>query len=221
VIGAGQTNILMSNFLKKYDFVKEVSVFNRTLDKAQSLADKMQGQGFTLDALSTFKGGFDIMIVCTGSTEKFVDPALYTSLLQGETDQKIIVDLSVPSNIDPDVLATNDINFIEIESLKKLAADNLSFRKNEIAKVKEILADRVTEFKEIYRQREIERDISHIPVAIKAVKDKAINVVFKKQLDKVDAETRDLIEEMMTYMEKKCIAVPIKKAKEVLPSPTK
>ncbi len=221
VIGAGQTNILMSNFLKKYEFVKEVSVFNRSLDKAQSLADRLHGQGYTLDALSTFKGGFDIMIICTGSTEKFVDSALYTQLLQGESDQKIIVDLSVPSNINRGVLAENDINYIEIESLKKLAADNLAFRKTEISKVKEILAERVTEFKEIYRQREIERDISHIPVAIKAVKEKAINVVFKKQLDKVDPQTRDLIEEMMCYMEKKCIAVPIKKAKEANPISTK
>lgn len=221
VIGAGQTNILMSNFLKKYEFIKEVSVFNRTLDNAQSLADRLQGQGYTLDALSTFKGGFDIIIICTGSTEKFVDSTLYTQLLQGESDQKIIVDLSVPSNIDRSVLADNDINYIEIESLKKLAADNLAFRKNEITKVKEILAERVTEFKEVYRQREIERDISHIPVAIKAVKEKALNVVFKKQLDKVDPQTRDLIEEMMSYMEKKCIAVPIKKAKEANPIPTK
>jgi len=221
VIGAGQTNILMSNFLKKYEFIKKVSVFNRTLDNAQSLADRLHGKGYTLDALSTFKGGFDIMIICTGSTEKFVDQALFTQMLQGESDQKIIVDLSVPSNIHPEVLADNDINFIEIESLKKLAADNLAFRKNEIAKVKEILAERVTEFKEIYRQREIERDISHIPVEIKAVKEKALNVVFKKQLDKVDPETRDLIEEMMTYMEKKCIAVPIKKAKQINPIPTK
>ncbi len=213
VIGAGQTNLLMSNFLKKYKF-QDVVVFNRTLEKAQLLADRFTGNAIALDDLKTYQKGFDIMIICTGSTAKFVDSNLYAQLLQGDTDQKIIVDLSVPSNIDKGVFADHDINYIEIESLKKLAADNLAFRKNEISKVKEILAERVIEFKEVYRQREIERDYSHIPQQIKAVKEKAINVVFKKQLEAVDPNARLLIEEMMAYMEKKCIAVPIKKAKQ-------
>ncbi len=214
IIGAGQTNVLMSNFLKKYEFIKNVSVFNRTLDNAQELANRLNGRAYTLEDLNTYGEGFDIMIICTSSTEKFINPEIYSQLLQSDSDQKIIVDLSVPSNIDKKVLANNDINYIEIESLKKLAADNLAFRKNEIAKVKEILAERVTEFKEVYRQRELVREISHVPKEIKAVKEKAINIVFKKQLEKVDAPTRELIEEMMTYMEKKCIALPIKKAKE-------
>ncbi len=213
IIGAGQTNVLMSNFLKKYNF-KDVAVFNRTLEKAEVLAARLHGDAFTLDGLQSFKKGFDIMIICTGSTAKFIDQATYAQLLQGESNQKIIVDLSVPSNIDGAVLANNDIHYIEIDSLKKLAADNMDFRKKEISKVKEILAERVVEFKELYRIREIERDHSHIPTEIKAVKEKALNVVFKKQLENVDEDTRSLIEEMMTYMEKKCIAVPIKKAKK-------
>jgi len=213
MIGAGQTNILMSNFLKKYEFTN-VTVFNRTLAKAESLAERFLGKGFSLEALNTFDQGFDIIIVCTGSTAKLIDQNMYDQLVQGDKAQKIIVDLSVPSNVDLDVIKNNNIHFIEIDSLKKLAADNMAFRKNEIVKVREILADRVVEFKEIYRQREIERNFSHIPEEIKAVKAKALNVVFKKQLDAVDDKTRQLIEEMMTYMEKKCIAVPIKKAKQ-------
>ena len=203
----------MSNFLKKYKF-KDIAVFNRTLEKAEELADRLNGDAFTLDGLQRFEKGFDIMIVCTGSTAKFIDGTTYAQLLQGEKNQKIIVDLSVPSNIDENVFAHNDIHHIAIDSLKKLAADNLDFRKKEISKVKEILADRVVEFKEVYRQREIEIDHNHIPTEIKAIKEKAINVVYKKQLENVDPETRSLIEEMMTYMEKKCIAVPIKKAKK-------
>ena len=213
IIGAGQTNVLMSNFLKKYKF-SHTAVFNRTLEKAEELAARLDGYAYTLDDLKTFDKGFDIMIICTGSTAKFIDQPVYTQLLQGDKNQKIIVDLSVPSNIDAEVLANNDIHHIEIDSLKKLAEDNLAFRRKEISKVKEILADRVVEFKEIYRQRQIEIDHNHIPSEIKAIKDRAMNLVYKKQLDNLDPKTRDLIEEMMSYMEKKCIAVPIKKAKE-------
>lgn len=81
IIGAGQTNILMSNFLKKYKF-KDIAVFNRTLEKAQELADRLNGNAYTLDGLQVFSQGFDIMIICTGSTAKFIDDTTYAQLLQ-------------------------------------------------------------------------------------------------------------------------------------------
>ncbi|NJN77484.1 MAG: hypothetical protein HC803_03445 [Saprospiraceae bacterium] len=41
-----------------------------------------------------------------------------------------------------------------------------------------------------------------IPVQIKEVKSKAMNEVFKKELDGLDESTIDLMNRMLTYMEK-------------------
>jgi len=43
-----------------------------------------------------------------------------------------------------------------------------------------------------------------------------MNEVFKKDLDALDDNTKALFEKMMTYMEKKCISVPMKAAKELI-----
>ena len=92
----------------------------------------------------------------------------------------------------------------------------MAFRQNEIHKVKAILDKQLDEFKVLYQERAIEKALSHVPVEIKAIKEKAMKEVFSKDLEKLDPDTRKLIDQMMTYMEKKCIAVPIKNAKKNL-----
>jgi glutamyl-tRNA reductase len=39
--------------------------------------------------------------------------------------------------------------------------------------------------------------------------------VFKKDIESLDENARLLLERMMTYMEKKCIGIPMKAAKSV------
>lgn len=213
MIGAGQTNMLVTKFLKKHEFTN-LKVYNRTLAKAQKLAMSMNGSAETLDQLEHFKGGFDILIICTAATESILSKEQYDYLLNGESATKIIIDLAVPRNVSEEVIKNFNVNYIEVDSLKQLAEQNLAFRQNEIHKVKNILDLQLEEFKVLYRERAIEKALSHIPIEIKAIKRKALDEVFSKDMAKLDNDTKALIEQMMTYMEKKCIAVPIKNAKK-------
>ena len=65
------------------------TVFNRSLDNATELANFLDGAAYTLDNLANYKGGFDVMIVCTGATEPVITPAIYEQCLQGENTKKI------------------------------------------------------------------------------------------------------------------------------------
>jgi len=215
IVGAGQTNLLVTKFLKKHEF-SNIVVFNRTLERAQQLANIVKGSAQTLADLPNYKEGFDAMIICTGATEAIVDIDLYEKILNGNSDEKIIIDLSVPNNIAADVVEKFNINYIEIEDLRALAAENMAFRKQEISHVKELLTVRIDQFKKLHQERIIERALSDIPVKIKAIKQKAMNEIFHKELETLDDPTKDLVEKMLTYMEKQCISVPMKAAKEQL-----
>lgn len=215
MIGAGQTNLLVAKFLAKYDF-HNVSVFNRTLEKAEQLAEMVQGRAFHFNNLSSYKAGFDCMIVCTGATNAVVDKTLYASLLAGETDRKTVIDLSVPNNVAKEVTQNFNLHFIEIENLRALANENLAFREQEIIHASELLDRSLAEFELSARSRGIERALHKIPQEVKAVKERAMNEVFRKEVEVLDDSTRQLLERMMTYMEKKCTGIPMKLAKEAL-----
>jgi glutamyl-tRNA reductase len=68
-------------------------------------------------------------------------------------------------------------------------------------------------FQMIYRQRQIEKAMQYIPKEIKAVRSHAMNTVFKKELENIDEQSRDLLERMMFYMERRCISIPMQAAK--------
>lgn len=218
MIGAGQTNVLVAKFLAKNGF-HNVAVFNRTLERAQHIAKTVGGRAFGFDELGHYTEGFDCLIVCTGATKAVVDNELYIKLLAGETGLKTIIDLSVPNNVCKEVVASHDVHFIEIEGLRALAHENRSFREREVSAATELLNRHLAEFEAAVRNRRIERALRQVPAEVKAVKEYAMNKVFKKEIDVLDETTRELLERMMDFMEKKCTGIPIKVAKQALTAP--
>jgi glutamyl-tRNA reductase len=201
IVGAGQTNTLIAKFLAKAEEI--AAIFPH-------------GRAFDLNALHNYSEGFDALIVCTAATEPVITPELYSQLLNGETGAKVLIDLSIPHNIAPEVVNNYENHYIEIEGLRALAKENLAFRELEVQKAKAMLEDFIEELPKVFQQRRLEIAMRQVPVEIKAVKDRALNEVFHKEVAQLDTNTRDLLERMLEYMEKKCIGIPMKAAKEVI-----
>jgi glutamyl-tRNA reductase len=55
-----------------------------------------------------------------------------------------------------------------------------------------------------------------VPQKVKEIKSMAMNEVFKNDLDNLDKESKEILEKILGYMEKKYMSVPMKMAKEIL-----
>jgi len=217
MIGAGQTNLLVTKFLKKAGH-QNLTVFNRTQKRAQSLAKGFAGgRGFALSELENYGEGFDVLIVCTGSAEPIVTSGLFQWLLAGEDPRdKVVIDLGVPADVAESTVAGHDFEYVGIEQLRALAEENMGFRREEIKRAHGVLHKHLGELETTYRQRLLERAMSHLPEEIKAIKHTAVNQIFAKELDKLNPEAQELMLRMMTYMEKRCIGIPMKAAREAI-----
>jgi len=129
--------------------------------------------------------------------------------------KKVVIDLALPADVDTAVVEKNDLFYIDIESLKKQAMENLSKRENEIEACKAIIEQKVEEFKLLFQERKIELAFGEIPKQIKSIKETAMNEVFAKDLDMLDSESKEVLEKVLSYMEKKYNALTIKTAKKV------
>lgn len=215
IIGAGETNKNIAQYFKKHKYAN-FSVFNRTLEKAKSLANELNGKAYQLSDLKHFSEGFDVIITCTGATEPIITPEIYQQLLQGDSSKKIIVDLAVPNDTALDVRQNYSIHYIEVESLKELAKKNIEERYKELTHAERIIKDNIEEFKSVWRQRHIEIAMSDVPKKIKEIKHKAINTVFVDEINALDEQSKAVLERVIEYMEKKYISVPMVMAKEIL-----
>lgn len=215
IIGAGETNQNIAKYLKKHTFTN-FFVFNRTLSKAQALAKELGGEAFSLDQLSNFDKGFDVIITCTGATEPIITEEIYKKLLNGEDSNKLIVDLAIPYDTAPEVVKNYKVQYIEITSLQDIANKNLQERYQELINGEAIIEKNIKEFKPILKQRRVELAMKDVPKKIKEIKETALNAVFADEIKGLDENSRLVLEKVMNYMEKKYISVPMVMAKDIL-----
>ncbi len=216
LLGAGQTNRLVLKFLTKQGF-RNFAIFNRSLKRAEELAAEVNAEAYSLESLSSYSRGFDVIIAATGATSSIVTKKVYKELLgDGDSNQKLLIDLSVPNNIDPKLAQTFNTTYIPIESLRELAEANLAFREKEVTRAKDVVAEYLDVFYTAFKERQIELALRDVPIQIKAIRQHALNNVFKNEVENLDEDSKALIDRMMAYMEKRCIAIPIQVAKEKL-----
>ena len=215
IIGAGETNQNISKYLQKHKF-SNFAIFNRTKSKAESLAKELNGEAFGLEELQNYKKGFDVIITCTSSVEPIITEEIYRSLLNGETDKKVIVDLAVPNDTSGAVVEKFPVHFIEVHSLQEIANSNLQERYDELINAERIIERNILEFGPILRQRRIEIAMKEVPEKIKEIKSLAMNSIFAQDLENLDNNSREVLDKIINYMEKKYISVPMIIAKNIL-----
>lgn len=213
-VGAGDTNSKMAKYLQKHKFAN-FTVFNRTLEKAQVLASMLNGTAASLSELKNYTKGFDVIIVCTAASQAIITKDIYSSLLQGETNKKVLIDLSIPSGVESSVPAEFPSFYIDINSLKNQAEENLKLRLSEIKKCEEIIGFKLEEFKRLQKERRVELAFGEIPRQVRAIKDVALTEVFAKEISELDPNSKEVLDKVIGYIEKKYNAVAMKTAKDV------
>jgi len=215
MIGAGQTNRQMAQYLHKAPF-GSITVFNRTQSKAEELATYLGGRALPMADLATYREPFDIIITCTGATQPIIGQRLYRNMLGNDLAQKVIVDLALPTDVEEEVVRKNNVNYIGIESLKEQARRNLEQRQQEMERCKTLIDAQIAEFSLLLRQREVELAMREIPVKVRDIRNRATEKVFAKELEALDPASREVLEKVIDYMEKKYISVPMKMAREII-----
>lgn len=214
-VGSGETNTTLANYLQKHKFAN-FTVFNRSLGNAEKLAQLLNGRAYELSALADHTEGFDVLFVCTGSSEPLITPEIYKQLRGDDTSKKVIIDLALPANVHPEVASDPRLHYIDIDSIKLQAEANLQLRKNEVVKCEDIIRSSTGQFNGLYQERRVELAFGNVPKQVKAIKELALTEVFAREISTLDSQGKEVLDKVLSYMEKKYNAVAIKTAKEVL-----
>ena len=214
-VGSGVTNTAMARYLSKHGFTDFV-VFNRTLSNAEKLAAELNGTAFPLYALSDYKQGFDVIVTCTGSEDVVITKDIYHALTGSDTARKVVIDLAVPNDLDPAVPQQWDVNLIAVNNLQEIANDNLKERESQLEACRVIIENNILEFRSDLRQRQVEIAMSDVPRKVKEIRDNAVNAVFAKEIEQLDPASKEVLDRILSYVEKKYISVPMKMAREIM-----
>ncbi|MBI3883091.1 MAG: NAD(P)-binding domain-containing protein, partial [Sphingobacteriales bacterium] len=146
--------------LVDYLSTKNITLINRTEDKAAELASELGLQSASMNALDQQIQNADIILVSTNAAE----PVILTSHLKNSTS-KLIIDLSIPYNVEASAQQLPHITLINVDDLSKIKDETLQKRQSEIPKAKSIITEHINEFMLWHEMRK------NVPV-LKAVKNK-------------------------------------------------
>ena len=160
LVGVGKIGRNTCRNLVDYLETKNITLINRTEAKAEALALELGLQYASHDRLSEYVRQADIIIVATNASHPTIE---YKDLEnQGE---KLIIDLSIPYNVDPAAQRLENITLINVDELSKLKDSTLHKRKAEVPKARTIISAHIVDFLEWHEMRK------HVPV-LRAVKSK-------------------------------------------------
>lgn len=215
VIGAGETNWKLLDYLKKNPG-HSYFIYNRTPEKARELAERVKGQFFPLQHLSWHSDPFDAILLCTSSPEPIITLEIAEKVFPLFQNEPVIVDLSVPSGIHPDVVQQYNPFVIQIEGLERQVEQNRKEREKEIENCEKIIQQYFVAHRKLQMERTVELMLGEIPQKIRETKEKALNEVFKNEISCLNEESRDVLLKVLDYMEKKYNSFTFRSAKELL-----
>lgn len=158
VLGTGKIGTNTCKNLVDYLATTNITLINRTQQKAAELAAKLGLQSASMDDLADNILLADIIIVATNA----IEPVVTFSHLINNGD-KLVIDLSIPYNVAAAAQHLPNITLINVDQLSKIKDATLQKREAEVPKAKKIIDQHINEFLSWHLMRK------NVPV-LKAVK---------------------------------------------------
>ncbi|SCY32038.1 glutamyl-tRNA reductase [Nonlabens sp. Hel1_33_55] len=141
LFGTGKIGRNTCENLIKHTQNKQITLINRTKDRAERIAGKFDLVVRDYAELEEEIAGTDIMIVATGAQNPTVSKNLIVT-----NRPLLLLDLSIPRNVDPDVSELENVTLIHLDELSQITESTLENREHFIPQAQEIISQIIAEF---------------------------------------------------------------------------
>ena len=144
-----------------------ITVANRTLERAQSLAHRFNARAIELRELAEHLHEHDVVVSSTASSLPILGKGMVERALKARRRLPMfMVDLAVPRDIEPEVAELDDVFLYTIDDLKGIVQGNLDARRSAVQQAEAIIDTQVGQFMHWMQVRE------SVPL-IRALRDQA------------------------------------------------
>ena len=173
VIGSGtNAELVVKHLIRKN--AGDITVVARNPDAAEQLISKTAvGQFLPLSDLEDNLSDVDIVFTATSSPQPLF---VAESILQKRTKPLLLIDISVPRNIAPELADVEKVKFFDIDNLNKIIERNNLNRQNELPKALMIIEEHLQVFSRWFARCDVvsprRKSLSIIP-AVRRLPEKA------------------------------------------------
>lgn len=144
-VGLGETSKLSIRHLHQKK-IKNIKICNRTESKAKLFSKEL---GYSSVKFEDFKKEIkksDVVFFSTSSKTTLLNKSDLEKIMKNRRKKLLLVDLSVPRNLESDLYELKNVEVINVDNLKDAVNDNYKKRKGEIIKAELYIEEFLVEF---------------------------------------------------------------------------
>ena len=179
VFGAGNVAETIVSSLSGMN-VNSIFISNRTHEHAEQLAERLNGKAVHREDLKDVLSESDLLIVATSAPHILINRKRIASAIGNK--ELMIIDVSVPKNVDDDVRGLENIHLESMEGLQAIAAENLRKRVSEIPKAEKMIEEGVHSILSEMSEKDADLLIRCINEKISAIREEELSKAKQKVL---------------------------------------
>ena len=146
LVGAGETIELVAQHLKEQG-VTCLAVANRTVARAEALAESLDASVFTLSQVPEHLKDFDIVISSTASQLPLIGKGMVEKALRQRRNMPMfLVDLAVPRDIESEVNELGDAYLYTVDDLQHIVQKNLANREQAAQEAEKLIEKQASDY---------------------------------------------------------------------------
>ena len=187
LFGTGKIGRNTCENLVKHTKHEQITLINRTKDKAEKLAKKLNVIVKDYADLQLELQKADVVVVATGAQNPTVDKAILNL-----KKPLLILDLSIPKNVHENVKDLAGVTLVHMDHLSQMTDETLENRKLHIPAAEAIIEEIKEEFLAWTKQRKFAPTINALKEKLNSIKDGELNFQ-RKKITNFDEEQAEII----------------------------
>jgi glutamyl-tRNA reductase len=180
----------------------KLTLINRTRDRAEFIADRFNLEVADMSRLPEQIAEADLVIVATGATEPVIRPEHMQPSMENPKF-KVMLDLSVPRNIDPNVATLDFVDVANMDMLGDVTDEAYKKREEEVPLVKKIIEQEISDYQLWINEQRVVPTIKALTRKFESIREDEFeffkNKITSNDHEKIDNLTRRIVNKIAAY----------------------
>ncbi|GAB6034045.1 glutamyl-tRNA reductase [Galenea microaerophila] len=180
LIGAGETIELVARHLKEAQ-VERLIIANRTLSKAHTLAEEVEGYAIELDEIPNHLHEADLVVASTASPKPILRVETVKAAMKKRKGRSVfMIDIAVPRDIEAEASQVDNVYLYTVDDLESIIEENKRARADAALAAEEIIQQQANQFVMQFRaMNEVNPIIRDFRQQAMAIKDHSLQQALK------------------------------------------
>ena len=214
IIGAGTMGTLVAHALAHRN-VSAIYVANRTFERAEALAEELNGFAVRYDEKDRYIACSDVVISATSAPHAVITSEMLRQIMENRENRNrdlMLVDIATPRDIEEAASELPDVKLYNIDGLKEISDRNLQKRMQEVGRVEKIIEEEYELLQLQYKRQRADKIIAALYSQIQDLRirerERAVNRLSAKHT--LGDFERQVLDDLTHAITNKVLAEPTK-----------